>query len=342
MAPSTTLAFRPRQDPKRVDTPAPVAVMYTNLAFRSPPASNNSHVTHTHRHPNATAGPIINDKPLTLENLSLNTSVAGRVQARRRRAPVNVFIEKKGVVKRPLARKPQRSRQALVFGVASLMDAATYNLAVALSTKPPGARIVNLEDLGAQVLPADSDTTVHVNDHENLNRGFMDGEGVNAVVVAENSHCPCGGLGEDQGGLIACITCKRAYHPVCVGKGRHGHADLSETVSQHLDDVQYHLQNAFSCPDCDRKASAKQHSTLSGKEIRAEKERRKSVFAKRTALPADETEPRVCDSCQFPIIGARYECRYHEAFDLCAECWVDPEITSKHQHIAGDKKWHYH
>jgi hypothetical protein len=284
---------------------------------------------------------------LTVENLSLNTTVAQRVQARRRRAPVSAFIPKKGVVKRTVARKPQRPQQAPVFGKASLMDAATLKLTVALGTKPPGARIVNHKDVEAQVLPADpQEMTVHVNDHENLNRGYFDGEGVNAVVVAERSDCVCGGLGEvDQTGLIECRFCKRAYHPVCVGKGRHDHANLSGTISQHIDDVKHYSQNAFSCPGCDKKAAAKRHSTLSGKDLRAEKERRDKVFAKRTALPAGETEPRVCDSCQFEIIGARYECRYCptlEGFDLCAECHLDPEITIKHQHILGDRKWHYH
>jgi hypothetical protein len=272
-------------------------------------------------------------------------SVAQRVAKRRRNInPVDaLFIPKKGVTKRTATRKPQRPRQAPVFGVASLMDAAEHNLVVALGTKPPGARIVNHEDLEAQVLPADpQDTTVHVNFHENLNRGYVDGEGVNAVVVAERSHCVCGGLGEDEGGLIACATCARAYHSVCVGKGRHGHSEC--TVSQHLDDVRYYLLHTFSCPDCDKKASAKRHITMSSEELSDEKARRDLVFAKRDAIPADETEPRICDgdSCQIPIVGARFECRYCFAFDLCAECWVDPEITSKHQHVKGDKKWHYH
>jgi hypothetical protein len=325
MASITNLAFRPRQRPTPVNLPA----------------SSNDHVTPTHRHPNTAAG-LANDKPLTVENLSLNMSVAQRVQARRWRAPVSAFIEKKGVVKRTVARKPQRPRQALVFGVASLMDAATYNLTVALGTKPPGARIVSLKDLDTQVLPADpQDKTVHVNFHENLNRGYVDGEGAN--VVAERSDCVCEGLGEDQGGgLVECVHCNRFYHPFCVGKGRHDHANLSGTVTQHLDDVRYYLQNAFSCPDCDKKSSAKQRSTLSGKELSDEKVRRDLVFAKRTGLPEDESNLRECDQRFVPIAGARFECRYCFAFDLCAECHIDPEITSKHQHVKGDLKWHHH
>jgi hypothetical protein len=296
--------------------------MYTNLAFRGPPpASNNGHVPQTHRHPNVAAG-LANDQTLTVENLSLNTSVAQRVQARRRRAPVSAFIEKKGVVKRTVARKPQRPRQAPVFGVASLIDAATYNLTVALGTKPPGARIVSLKDLDTQVLPADPQvTTVHVNDHEKLNRGYMDGEGFNEVVVTERSHCVCGeDQLSDQGGpgglatLVPCVDCNRAFHPICVGKGQ-SIQEANYTISQD-DDLRYYLQNAFSCPDCDKKSSAKQRSTLSGKELRAEKDRRDLVFAKRTGLPEDESNLRECDQCFVPIAGARFECRYCFAFDL--------------------------
>jgi hypothetical protein len=329
-----------------IQRPAPVAVLYSNLAFRPPPASNNSHISQTHAHPNAAAGPT-HDETLAVENLTL-TGVALRV-ARRRRAPVSPFIPKKvGVVKNQVARKPQRPRQTPVFGVASLMDAATYNLTVALGTKPPGARIVNHKDLGAQVLPADpQDTTVHVNDHEKLTRGYMDGEGFNEVVVTERSHCVCGeDQLSDQGGpgglatLVPCVHCNRAFHPVCVGKGR-SMQEASYTISRN-EDLRYYLQNAFSCPDCDKKSSAKQRSTLSGKELSDEKARRDLVFAKRTALPEGEYNLRECDHCFVPITGVRYECRYDFAFDLCAECWSDPEITCKHQHVKGDLKWHNH
>lgn len=325
--------------------------------------ADQSHAMVMSDDPNAAATPI-NGNALTVGSLNLNQTVAQRV-ARRRRGPVDPFIPKKPAHKKALVRR--KPPPTPVFGMASLMTADEATLATALGRKMPQTRMATTSDnLPAPELDPQNED-VHMNDHERMNFAtggptFMDGEGSKNVVVDQDTHCVCRGPSDDT--LVACTSCTKVFHPICVGKGRQSSADYddvrlvarmqtrasvasadlkldsSPVERRHqarLDDVKfYHEKGAFTCSLCDAKATKKASADKQflPDELKVEGKRRNKVFTARYGY----NERHECDNCNEEIISIRYACKFCENFDFCRECFADPKISAKHQHAGDDMK----
>jgi len=288
--------------------------------------ADESHAVVKSDDPSATTNPNT-DTALTVENLSLNGTVAQRV-ARRRRAVVSPFIPRKQPIN-PKAMVRKKPRPAPVFGLASLMPTAEVNLVVALrkeKAEAPQVKVAeNLEGLPKPAL----DPLVENKTEEEENYEAD-------VKVANDTVCVCGSVASDT--LVQCSSCTRIYHPICIGKGVQDHAPYQDDRREQamLEDAKFYRKNGgFTCTHCDDKALAAKQQWAPN-ELRAERIRRQKLFVTKHKLNQGETMPRECDHCQQEIISTRYECRYCENFDLCRECFGDPAVSSLHQHAAGD------
>jgi hypothetical protein len=153
--------------------------------------------------------------------------------------------------------------------------------------------------------------------------------------------CTCQSVADDTNTLVHCDQCEKVYHPVCVGKERQGSALYTDARREKamLKDADFYRKNGgFTCSNCDNKAlEAKQH--WGPDELKAESKRRNKLFLAKHKLVKSEVEPQECDNCTVAITGKGYQCRYcQHDFDLCFGCFMDPSVSSKHQHAAGDMK----
>lgn len=315
---------------------------------------------------NATANPNT-DRALTFDNLNLRGTVAQRV-ARRRRAAADPFIPRKQPVgKKALVR--YKPRQAPVFGLASLMSAEEVQLVVDLNKlKAEAPRVKVAENLNGLPKPAldplqsteekqievesrvESEHTyctcgsgaVEVNSKSEVtesDQGCVCGATAANIHVSSDKCCVCGSVAEN-GALIHCNACHKAYHPVCIGKGLQGYASYQDERREQamLEDANFYRKDGgFTCNRCSDKALA-DRETWAQNELKAEVKRRKNLFMVKHHLNQGETMPRECDHCQQQIIGVRYECRCCVNFDLCRECFTEPAVSSLHQHTAEDMK----
>jgi hypothetical protein len=299
----------------------------------------------------------------------------GRV-VRRKRAPVSPFIPRRprGIVK---VRRP-RPRQEPVFGRASFQTPDEQQLSDALNTKRPQVNVVdNLNGLPKVPLDRavgvkerskeelhDAQVPVHYDDLKHNYEGIL----VNKWGVPEHSggkqyydeqapvhsddqepvdhdrECGvCRSVAESAKTLVHCDECGKVYHPICIGKERQGFALYMDARREKamLYDAQFYRKNGgFTCTDCDNKAlEAKQHWGTD--ELKAESKRRNKLFLAKHRLVKSEAEPRICDNpaCNQEITGKGYQCRYcQDDFDLCFGCFMDPSVSSKHQHAAGNMR----
>jgi hypothetical protein len=280
---------------------------------------------------------------------------------------VSPFIPRKmPISKKALIR--QKPRRAPVFGQASLMSLDEAQLVAALDkTKAEAPQVKVANDLDGLSKPVSDplqsveekhtaaeaerhaegkycscgSAAVEVNEKSEVienDTGCVCGSTAAKIQVESDRYCVCGSVAGDS--LVHCGCCFKAYHPVCIGKGLQGYAPYQDDHREQamLDDANFYRKDGgFTCSSCDDKALADKEKWALN-ELRAEKSRRGKLFVIKYNLNQGETLPRECDHCQQEIISARFECQYCEDFDLCRACFADLEVTSMHQHAAGDMK----
>ena len=314
-----------------------------------------------------------NNHDATDINSSFNDlKLRGRT-VRRIKAPVSPFIPRKprGIVKSVVGMAKPRPKP--VFGVASLMTAAEEQLVIALKKKGAQVTVVkNLnglpnvaldptvdsaerskEELDAAQVPVyydkhdlkhnDQGVLVPIGDNKQVqSQGIKYFDQQTMVdsddqVVTTREECVCGAIAEDT--QIQCIGCTRSYHPACVGKGLQDPAfylDNRRDQAVQEDADFYRKKGGFTCTDCDNEALAAKNQ-WAPKKLNAEKRRRNKLFSAKNIFQRGETIPRECDSCDQIILNIRFECTFCD-YDLCNECFTNPEKSSLHKHSAGGMK----
>lgn len=287
---------------------------------------------------------------------------------RRRNVPVSPFIPRKprGIVK---VRRP-RPRQKPVFGKASLLPPDEQQLSDALNTKGPQVAVVNNliglpkvardpavgpEERSKEELH-DEQVAVQYDDLKHNDEGILvNDEGVpvhsggkqyydeDTTVDAEEQDVPSFDNGSTANDTqVPCAVCKKLYHPAHIGKSQQDPTlylnNNRRDQAMKQDAEFFRKKGVFTCNDCDNEALAtKQQWAIT--ELNAEKLRRNKLFLSKHSLGKGETRPHDCDNCQEMIVSFRmHSCKYCEDYDLCLKCFSDPDISSLHQHSAGDMK----
>jgi hypothetical protein len=159
------------------------------------------------------------------------------------------------------------------------------------------------------------------------------------IHVKSERYCICLSVASDT--LVSCHGCFKAFHAVCLGLGRQGYALYQDDRREQamLDDAEFYREDGgFTCSRCSDDKELADKEKWAPDELKAEARRKNKLFSKKHNLDQGEILPRECDHCLQQISGTRYECRYCDNFDLCPGCFTDPEVSSMHQHAAGDMK----
>lgn len=337
------LGRRKERSPSPASNEQPASFVM-NLAFRPKPSTETHHVAKRLRadpeakgsssrpEVNGPAVPTTNTSSSTTANAIAIISTAGaRTQESFQNTAQRVRIQRKKTVNPFIPRKPRipkatvpRPPKAAVFGEPSmaLSDRAEANLSIDLG------RPHTIITTSSASLPA-----AHVKNESKVARPRI------ARPIEAVKHCVCKKPYDSN--MVVCTKCDKYFHPVCVGKGPQDarmYDDQQLSLRAYMRDAQEHGKTAdFCCQNCDQKAKPKpSRRTYSWEEDQAEQRRRARVFQMRFDKIRSGGSIYVCDHCHQQIIGTRYECKFCEGFDLCRACFMNPGISSQHQHAEGD------
>lgn len=249
---------------------------------------------------------------------ALAGTIAQRLKKRRKSTAIDPFVSRS----RASSAQPQRrSRRAPIAANNSLLDADEAQLAVALQR-----RQTNI------VRSSDGLPVAHVKNESKITRPRV------AKSIKIVTHCLC--QKQYDGNMVVCTVCDGYFHPFCVGKGlqpRQMYDDEQLSSRAYMRDAEEFGKTAdFVCAACNRTKYKGRGKKFTWAEGQAENVRRGRIFQQRLDVARTGANTRICDHYNGQIVGNRYECKHCEGFDLCQNCYVDPAISSMHQHADDD------